>query len=490
MNRMTPIADAVTMLRLADDSPAWAMLRATTAPAIVAILSAIFKGDNRQVTGTELILAVEPMLIDIREQTSLELPKSATAYVNDWVKAGYLVRRSPQGTRDEFYELSTDAHVAIEYVQQLLNPQRSVTRSRLGTLQSNLLELAADTDPDEATAIRRLEQQRDKLQERIDQIRMTGAEVITDEEAVERAREILTLVSDLPTDFSRVRSDIEAVDRKLRESIVEEKLGAGEVLDNVFRGVDLITDSEAGKAFNGFYEVFLDQEQSAQFDATLETVMSRGFVEKLSVTERAELRGLMDTLDTSSGQIHDSMTGLSRSLRRFVQSREAESQQALTKAINQAQQLALKLAQQGVEARRPTGIELELTTRQPRSLSTWVLHNPMDYRIDSEIHLNEPGEIDLAAMRQRIRESEIDWAELTEAIDHAIEKDGRASISDVLTLHPATQGLASIVGLIKLAHQHGKRADGTELLTWESPTGKKLQARYATYEFTAPIGRG
>ncbi|WP_156191429.1 DUF3375 domain-containing protein [Corynebacterium kalinowskii] len=488
MNRLTPIADTIMMVRLADSTPAWAMLRATTAPAIVSILGAVFRGDNRQISGTELIMAVEPMLIDIREQTGLELPKSATAYVNDWVKAGYLIRRSPQGTREEFYELSTDAHIAIEYVQQLVNPQRSVTRSRLGTLQTSLLELAADTDPDEATAIRRLEEQRDKLQDRIDQIRMTGAETITDEEAVERAREILALVSDLPADFSRVRSDIEEVDRKLRESIVEEELHAGEVLDNVFRGVDLITDSEAGKAFNGFYEVFLDQEQSLQFDATLEAVMSRGFVEQLSVVERTELRELMDTLDTSSGQVHESMTGLSRSLRRFVQSREAESQQALTKAINNAQQLALRLAQSGNEVRSATGVELELTTRQPRSLSTWVLHNPGDYRIEGEIKLNEPGEIDLEAMRQRIRESEIDWVELNEAIDLAVEREGSASISDVLRIHPATQGLASIVGLIKLAHQRGTRSDGTELLTWDAPSGKKLQARYAKFEFTTQNG--
>lgn len=488
MNRMTPIADTIALLRLADSTPAWALLRATTAPAIVSILHAVFRGDNRQISGTELILAVESMVIDIREQTSLDMPKSATAYVNDWVKAGYLVRRSPQGTREEFYELSTDAHAAIEYVQQLMNPQRTVTRSRLGTLQMNLMELAADTDPDEETAIRRLVEQRDKLQSRIDQIKMTGAEVISDEEAVERAREILALVSDMPSDFARVRSDIEEVDRKLRESIVEEELHAGEVLDNVFRGVDLITDSEAGKAFNGFYEVFLDQEKSTQFDATLEAVMSRDFIGQLSSMERTELRELMDSLDTSSGQVHESMTALSRSLRRFVQSREAESQQALTKAINQAQQLALKLAQTGLEVRTATGVELELTTRQPRSVSTWHLHNPMDYRIEGEMQLNEPGEIDLEAMRERIRESEIDWAELNEAIDQAVKQDGIASISDVLRLHPATQGLASIVGLIKLAHRRGHRSDGTELLTWDAPNGKKLQARYAKYEFTAENG--
>ncbi|MEX3505268.1 DUF3375 domain-containing protein [Corynebacterium sp. LK2510] len=489
MIRTTAVADVLAMIRLADSSPAWTMLRAHNAPAVLSVLSAVFHDDNRQVPGTELVLAVESLLIDIREQAGMELPKSGVAYINDWVKSGYLIRRSPQGTREELYELTADAHIAIAYVQQLISPHRSVTKSRLGTLFASLHSLAAETDPDEATAIRRLEQQRDQLQERIDRIRTNGVGVIPDAEAVEKAREILTLVSDLPTDFSRVREEIEEVDRGLRGSIVEDQLHAGDVLDNVFRGVDLITESEAGKAFNGFYEVFLDPERSKQFDAAVESVLSRDFVTELDPLERTQLAQLAETLDTSSGQVHDSMTGLSRSLRRFVQSREAESQQALTKAINTAQQCALQLAQHGIKPYESIGYDMELTTRQPTSLSSWQLYNPMEYRIEPDMEVHQPGEIDYEAMRRRIRESEIDWEELRQAIDDVVEKEGRASISDVLSAHPATQGLASIVGLIKLAHDHGERADGTELLQWQRPGGKRFQARYQRFEFGEKIGR-
>ncbi|MCX2164107.1 DUF3375 domain-containing protein [Corynebacterium auriscanis] len=489
MNRTTAIADALKMTRLADSAPAWAILRATNAPAVLSVLSAVFQSDNRQIAGTELTLAVESLLIDIREQTDMSLPKSTVAYINDWVKAGYLTRRSPQGTREEFYELSTDAHVAIDYVQQLISPQRAVTKSRLSTLFNGLHTLAAETDPDEATAIRRLEQQRDQLQERIDQIRMNGVGVISDAEAKERAREILALASDLPTDFSRVREEIEEVDRSLRESIVEEQLSAGEVLDNVFRGVDLITESEAGKAFNGFYEVFLDPERSKHFDAAVASVLSRSFVTQLDPLERTELAQLVDTLDTSSGQVHESMTGLSRSLKRFVQSREAESQQALTKAINTAQQLALQLAQRGIKPSELIEFDLELTTRQPTSLSSWKLFDPMEYRIEPDMEINESGEINLEAMRERIRESEIDWEELRGAVNDVVSCEGRASISEVLSAHPATQGLASVVGLIKLAHDHGERVNGTEFLHWQRPSGKRFRARYARFEFGKTIGR-
>lgn len=131
---MLAVADALRLVRVREESPAWSLLAATNAPVILAVLAEVFRGDNRTLAGTELFLAVDPLLVDIRESTGLELPKSAVAYVGDWVKAGYLVRRSPQGETEEFYELSSDAHVALDYISEIVEPQRVVTGSRLGTV--------------------------------------------------------------------------------------------------------------------------------------------------------------------------------------------------------------------------------------------------------------------------------------------------------------------------------------------------------------------
>lgn len=480
------IADVHTLIRLSENSPAWAILRAQNAPVVLAVLGNVFPAGNKQLAGTELMLAVDPLLTDIREQAGLDLRRTATAYVNDWVKAGFLVRRSPQGSREEFYELSTDALSALEYVRQVASPQRSVTRSRLSTLTSQLIDLAVETDPDEATVLKRLEEERARLDAQIDRVRERGVEAIGDEEAIEKTREVLALVADLPTDFARVRTDVEELDGDLRESLLQEEISAGTVLDNVFRGVDLISDSEAGKAFTGFYELLFDREQSARLDATLESILAREFIAKLTVDERMHLRDLVRTLESSSDDVHDSMTGLSRSLRRFVQSREAESQQALASAINRAQQLAARASKVVTDPSKMIGVELELTTRQPRSLSTWQLHDPADFRITSDMEVQESQEIDLAAMQDRIRESEIDWAELHDSINHGLSRQSAPSISEILGYRPATQGLASVVGLIKLAHRFGERAEGTENLHWSSGGGR-WRARYECHRFHAPV---
>ncbi len=480
-------ANVHTLTRLKDDSPAWAILRSPLAPAILSILGTVFTGDRQQIEGSELVHAIGPLLTDIREQTDADLPRSAAHYLTEWVKAGWLIRRSPQGQREEIYELSMDTLAALDYIQTLAAPTRTVTRSRLATLITSLQSLAADTDPDETTAIARLEEQQAALQARIDRIRERGVEAISDDEAIEKTREVLGLLGDLPTDFARVRSDIEGIDTNLRRAVVEEELTASEVLENVFRGVDLISDSEAGRAFNGFYELLFDREQGARLDATVEAVLSRDFIDSLSPTDRTQLRHLVGGLEGSAVQVQDSMTSLSRSLRRFVQSREAAAQQALVQSITSAQQLALRVAQHLTTGRHPMDIELELSGFQPRSISTWHLHDPADYRITEEVEDHTVGDIELAAMYERIRASEIDWPELHAAVNDVRTTHPSPSIAYVLGAHPATQGLASVVGLIRLADSYGERGEGTETLPWTSTQGQRLRARFPVWRFTQEL---
>ena len=109
----------------------------------------------------------------------------------------------------------------------------------------------------------------------------------------------------------------EELDQNLREQILVDELSAAEVLDNVFRGVDVIQDSDEGKSFNGFYELLFDREQSTRLESTLESILSRPFVEDLSTDQRAELRWLLRNLEEHSDEVHNSMTSLARSLRRF-----------------------------------------------------------------------------------------------------------------------------------------------------------------------------
>ena len=225
----------------------------------------------------------------------------------------------------------------------------------------------------------------------------------------------------------------------------------------------------------------------------MESILSRPFVEDLSTDQRAELRWLLRNLEEHSDEVHNSMTSLALSLRRFVQSREVESQQALASAINHAQALALRLGHQ-VNPSTKIGVDLELTSRHPSSMSTWVLHDPADFHIEGDMEVAPADVANLAELQARVRDSEIDWAELQANIVSVLTQHQIATVGDVLKTHPATQGLASVVGVLKLAMQHGERIGGTEYVTWDTSqdsqydggadTTRTKRAKVLRYRFT------
>lgn len=79
---------------------------------------------------------------------------------------------------------------------------------------------------------------------------------------------------------------------------------------------------------------------------------------------------------------------------------------------------------------------------------------------------------DLAALKALVRESEIDFGELTGNVNAIVSNKGPATIAEILETFPATQGVASIVGLVALAERHGVRTstERTEQVWWTPVT--------------------
>ena len=199
VSSVNAVADALQCQRVASESSAWSLLRSSNAPAIAAVFRSVFDGQRRSVTGTEFVEELNPLLVELREE-GFDLPRNAVGYISDWVKAGFLIRRSPQGMQEEFYELSTDAITALDYISVLLKPRKSATRSRLSTVAERLTSLAIDTDPDESHVLARLEEEKKQIERRIALVQERGVDVISEDEALEQVENILSLVADIPSD--------------------------------------------------------------------------------------------------------------------------------------------------------------------------------------------------------------------------------------------------------------------------------------------------
>ena len=242
---------AIATYRRLREQALWRLLASDNGPVVVGLLQTHLLEGSRSLPASVLYERLGRSLEDLRAQGQ-HLPQTAQAYIADWLGAGYLERRFPPGASEEEYELSSAAEGAIRFVSSLADPRTAATESRLAVVMQQLVRLAEQTDNNPETRIATLLAERERIDEQIEAIRQGRLPSLADPRALERAREIISLADDLTGDFRRVRDQFEALNRDLRERIMDDDASRGEVLESLFAGVDLIADSEAGRTFAAF----------------------------------------------------------------------------------------------------------------------------------------------------------------------------------------------------------------------------------------------
>ena len=405
-----------------------------------------------------------------------DFPQTAQAYVASWLSDGYLERRFPPGATEEEYELSTATVEAIRFLSAIVEPHRAATESRLSLVIQALAGLAEDTDADKQRRIERLKTEQIRIAREIEAIQKGQMRVLPRDSALERTREIISLADDLTGDFRRVRDQFEQLNRELRERIMDSEGNRGEVLDSLFAGIDLITESEAGRTFTAFWRLLTDPEQAAMLEESLDSVMSREFVGELDRRERRFLLRLTRNLLEQGGAVHEVLQTFARSLKHFVQSREYLEQRRVNQLLKKAQRAALAIKDE-VKATESLEYSLELTSSRLRSLSQWVLYDPSLQAEPEAMREGEVPPIDLESVSELVAQSEIDFRTLKEHVRSLLEQRDQASVGDVLEQFPASQGLGSVVGLLALGSRHGIKGESVETVAWIGEDNQGRQAR-------------
>lgn len=468
-------------LRSLRERPIWRLLAALKAPPLIAILQDLFPDSARTLPSSIVHERIARSLESLRA-VGEDLPQTPQAYIAEWLAEGWLTRRYPAGASEEEYELSADALAAIRFITGTLAPRTTATESRLSLVIQQLAQLAEDTDTDLSSRLAYLRAERDKLDQTIAEVQGGSIRTIPDERALERAREIIALAQELAGDFRSVRDDFDRLNHSLRQRLMENDDGSrGEVLEQLFAGVDLIGESAAGRTFEAFWRLLTDAHQSALLVESLDELVQRPFARHLQSEERKFLLGLTATLLSEGGSVHDVLQNFARSLKSFVQSREFLEQRRLYELLKEATQASLAL-RESVRPNEPIGYDLTQTSSRVRSVSQWILHDPAQRLADSEMKDAVESEIDLATVHDMMRWAEIDFRTLRQHIHSALSDTSQVSIAEVLRRFPAEQGLGSVVGYVALGARHGEVTHLSELVSWEgsdaAPRRAKVPAIY------------
>lgn len=465
----------IATLQRLRQQPIWKLLAADSAPLIAALLQGLLLDGERQLPASMLTERLARELDELRAHGHA-LPRTSQAYLAEWLGAGWLERRFPEGMSEEQYELSTQAIGALRFLDNLDTGRSVATESRLALVIGQLVQLARQTDADPQSRLRELLDQRARIDAQIDAVSAGHVEVLDETRALERSREIIALADELAEDFRHVRDDFQQLDRQFRERIIDDERQRGEMLDALFAGVDVIADSEAGRSFDAFWRLLTDAEQSGQLEAAIDAVTSRDFAQALDRCERGFLLHLTRTLLERGGHVHDVLQHFARSLKGFVQSRAYLEQRRLHQLLKQTQAQALGLRDR-VRTTESIASTFTLSSARLHSLSRWRLNDPRQGVVDGAMLRADGAAISLDSVSELVAQSEIDFRGLKQRVRTLLASQAQCSVGKVLEHYPAAQGLGSVIGYVALGARHGMAvADRHEWVSWR---GEDQQPRRA-----------
>lgn len=484
------------MIRLQEmqaDQVVWKLLRAKNAPAVIAILDAHLGGSIRRLPVSEFINLVEADLEELRFRANMEFNRSAQAYCEQWRADGYLVRRPVAQARQETYELSAGAVSAIQIAKRLIKPYRIATQSRLNTIINQINNLALATDLNEESRRALLLEERNRIDEQLRQLDEGTLEVLDEHKAIEQVYDILSLAKEIPDDFVKVRDDFELINKSLHAKIINYEEGHRDVLEEIFSGVDQISQSASGRSFKGFYTLLRDVNLTETLQDNIDSLLDSAFTESLAPDERRFLRELLNNFVEQSQEVNTTMTSFARGLRRFVQNQDYQHDRTLKQQLD----MALGKSHTVMDICSPTiklEFSLDLTSVRSTPVSRLVLKNPAESRAVTveSIEAVKSEMVTIEQLRELARQTEIDFEELVQNVNHCLayareSRQACVSVGDVLKNSPATQGVASLVGLIELALDQGHRGDGFELVQWQVKTGGWRFANIERLEFFGEV---
>ncbi len=432
-------------------APMWKLLASDTGPLSIALLQTLLY-DNERVLPASLFL--ERLASGYAEGAEESLSRDeARALASRWVADGYLVCRLPAGAEEETYELTSAGLDAIRLLSRFQTRRVGPTESRLEMMSHAIARLANDTDRSRASRIEQLMLEKKRIDEEIRAIEAGKSPSISERAALERTSEILEIYSELQGDFRRVREEFERLNRTLRAEIMQSAGPRGSVLDNFFKGYDLIEESDAGLAFQGFFKLLTDRARNAEFEDAIARLAERAFWRKLSLDERRRLTRMQYELQLLARETNGVMKSLAASLREFVQSHEFVEEKRLSELLRETRKKAHEIAEK--VSVLETIATFPEASAEIDSIARLELDDPEESRMETTIGMAQAPTVDGVALLERILQADIDYPALMRAIEAALFEAERASIAEVFRLLSNRQGLGSVVGLLSLALRYG-----------------------------------
>jgi len=405
----------------------------------VSLFYQVFIKDNKRVVEANSLEAYfDDYLFGLNQENQNLFTKSAKEYLNDYIKAGYL--RKFYNKDQLLYELSNEVYKVIEFMETLQRREFVGSETKLNMIMDLLEKLEFEASTDEERKIEILQNQIDRLQKRIEDIKLQKSLKEDDRKVKEIFLEILNLSKKLLYDFSEIEENFRELNRKTKEKIASRVDKKSKVLDFVFDSEKAIKESEEGKSFKAFWELLRSEENEK-----LENLIQKAYQKRsiLEIDSEESLKSFKYDLMSSAHKVQILINRLVEQLREFIDQKAWIENKRVIGLIEEIQKNVLKLDE-------PLKESFEIKTAK------------VDFNLPFEKELFEVKRSE--ELKSEIKEEEIvvdksmlflkefvNEEELKRNVKTVLTKLNRVSLKELISYFPVKKGIAEIVGYISVA---------------------------------------
>ena len=464
--------------RLRATHPAWRLLAADSAPIALAFLADLF-GQVAEVPYARAKVALDAELQRWKE-SGIDVQDSATAYLRQWIASGWLREQ------DDVLLSTAACDTALRFAKGLDREERGTTASHLRIVQDAVRDLAIAMTSDPGQRIRALEKQRQGLEREIEELHAGVVVEISSAEQHERLREIYQLASVLTGDFRRLEDEIRQMDHAMRVQMIQGDSTRGDVLMALLAKEGALADTDAGRAFEGFFQLLADDGRTTEFREQLRAILESPASRQLHPDERQFLSRLVRELSRESERVLLVRRRAEENLRAYIESSEFRENRAVARILAELERRAVELRDAGITASARTRLTLDSGRAELSSVETIRLRLP-----DESLQL---GPIEEDHGTRTLSEAMLEHLETVKVLEVAadvfklVTMNGPMTLGEVIEMRPLTAGIEELVAHVRIAQAvNAPREESTESLTIQGQDGARLRATIPTYVLTPEL---
>jgi hypothetical protein len=428
--------------RIYTENAAWRLLRAENSPLILAFISELFADEN-EVPFSRARVVLDQILEQCRYLGIWDTSSNANNYLNQWIRAGWLREMDDMLTKTDASER------AFRFCRSLDERSSGTTASHLKIVQEAVRDFSVALSPNVQDRVALLEQKKAEIQRELDNLNAGVVVTLKEAEKKERIKEIYQLASVLTGDFRLMEDEIRQLDQQIRVQIIEDEVTRGELLADVMEKEALLATTEAGSAFESFFQLLCDPNRATELRSQLQAILNNSAVKYLSNYQRQFLSHLMRELARESERVFKVRRRTEEGLWHYIESGAVLESKAVNKLIAKLEKAALVLRDEACDLRSKVAMSLDVgsvSISSPYSIKLKEVDATLDISDIKEKHNIAVPDSATFQLLDTIR-----IRSLAEKIYLTLKENGAMTIGDLINLNPIQYGLEELVAYIRIA---------------------------------------